>query len=506
MRVAFKPWVLGTLSAALLLACGPEPILSVESPSIATVAPGGSTTLTVNLSRNDTAKGPLTFAADGLPEGVSATFSPAEAGEDVEQISLTLTATRDAVRGPALLTLTATGTGKEPLVATTALALEVRGITVKGRIEGGASSTVAIQIRIGETLTSIDGEGRFTIDDVALPYDLTVGVATGGMGIIDSYPGLTTTEPVVRNLFLTGIGGDRSATINLTLGAAVPPDQQAKICAFGLDGEIFAGCALLSSGNSTGSIDVKWRRAPTRLLKVQAYWYTENADGDLTAIVSSAQGPVFTLEAGETSTIPLTAGPAPATTLAATAFALPDWATAGGEVTMAPLGETGYVALGNADTAGAAIPTFAGAPSMVQAMGPDGASIAWRPAGDASPMAFPSLPRVTSSTVGATLSTEFVVTPPAADELTLLILQFNRGIVLVHTMTDRARIPDTSAFWGTDPVAFQRVNGVIRGNKYQGMNDAVGSHSILENFFRLQSGGPVTNLDAAGGISLTGLF
>jgi len=466
----------GTLAILLLAACGEGPTATLESASSVTVAPGGSTTLSVTLSRSNAPKGAFSLAIAGLPSGVSATFDPASAEADVERISLTFSATRDTGRGVAPLTLTATGPGADPLVATAPIELEVRGISVRGKVlaAGMGVPIPSAQVRVGESFAMTDTQGGFTVDDVALPYDLAV---VTNDTYIETYPGLTAESPVVRSLF--GSGGLETYSTDLTVELAdpVPEDQAVNVCATGIDGAAF-GCTTLWSGSTSSWIELHWTgTSQRRQVKLTAHAFSDVEQGATSILGFAESGPITVEHDVSSPAVTLALGAAPATSRSTLGFTLPDWAEGGGQLTLAPLNDDWFAVLETSMSG--PVPVFQGAPQFVYVHGESRSGIAWRPSTSTrtAPLTFPSLPELIS--IPDDLSGDFVLSAPAPGELSVVGLFLNGRAVIVHTATDRFRLPDLTDLTGARPLELHGTFLLARGSNYASMDTAVTEDGVL---------------------------
>jgi len=142
---------------ALVSACGSPtetrtPSLSISVPATGvSLAQGASQNVTITVTQANLA-GPVAFAADGLPTGVSATFSSVANGSS----SMTLTAASTATPGPATLTIRATAPGVTEQAAALSLTVSVTGTYALSAtpssltIGQGASASSAVAItRLG---------------------------------------------------------------------------------------------------------------------------------------------------------------------------------------------------------------------------------------------------------------------------------------------------------------------------------------------------------------------
>lgn len=120
-----------TATMALTVTAAPAGSYTMAvTPTSATVAQGGSTTATVNLTRMNSFAGEVSLAASGLPTGVTATFDPAATTGNTSTV--TLNAAANATVGAATVTITGTATGLANQTAT--IALTVTETTTGGNV------------------------------------------------------------------------------------------------------------------------------------------------------------------------------------------------------------------------------------------------------------------------------------------------------------------------------------------------------------------------------------
>ncbi len=487
MRVINRSRTLGVLAILLLGACGgAEQSLTLAAPETLSVPPGGSTTVSIAVTRTEATRGEFALAVSGLPQGVSATFAPATIAEDTREATLTLAATREAARGAAVVTVTATRTGSEPLVASARFALDVRGITVRGRVVAAhfEEPVPGVTVRVGEAFTLSDANGEFSVTDVTLPYDLTVG--SRDIPVVEYFPGLTTEAPVVRSFYGAQTLSPRSANLQVVLSAPVPAGQVVSICAVGT--EAFAqGCTQVPAGALSGSVSVQWAGGPEpRPVKVTAYAYTLQ-DETVSAVVAAAESAIVMVEDEADPVVHLTLGAAPRTSLTTLEFSLPEWAEVGGPLTVSPVGPDTFVFLGGG--IGSTL-IFPEAPHVAMAMG-TAIGMAWRPASSPStaPLTFASVPAlVPFHDEILTPETEFILSAHAPGEMTAIGFEIGGAIVFVHTMEDRFRLPDLSGFMQDTELTFRGAPMLVRGGNLESMDDAVTGPGVLESFFGLMSG------------------
>jgi hypothetical protein len=169
--------------AMLLAACSddsptepsPTPALDLSAaPSPITVHAGQSGTATLTLTRGGSYAGDVALSADGVPEGVAATFVPATLTGETNQSTLTLTASAEAAAaGPVNVVLRARGTGVDD--ATFTLPLTVSVAPALG-LSGGASSLVVARGGVATTLPLTVARPAGFAGPVALAVSAPAGV------------------------------------------------------------------------------------------------------------------------------------------------------------------------------------------------------------------------------------------------------------------------------------------------------------------------------------------
>jgi hypothetical protein len=206
----------------------PTPTISISAASATVdVLPGGTGTMTINLTRGGGFAGPVTVVAEGLPTGVSVAQATIAAGST--STTLNINAGGAAPVGSAQVTVRATGTGVT--AATTTFTLNVvqpPGIQIALNptalsVQAGASGTVAVN------LTRQGGyAGAVTVTASGLPTGVTVAQATIAAGAntatltVNAAAGATVgASPITITAAGTGVA-NATATLNLTVTAAPP--------------------------------------------------------------------------------------------------------------------------------------------------------------------------------------------------------------------------------------------------------------------------------------------
>jgi hypothetical protein len=158
MRVRTSARLVAALAATLVGGCDGSTgtdgsfTMSLSSGS-ATVGQGGSTTITVTFTRADL-DAPITLAAEGLPTGVTATFSPNPASGATSIIQFSAAAS--TAPGASAVTIRATAEGAAEQTATLDLSVSVTGDFTLGALnstltvaQGGGDRTSILVNRTG---------------------------------------------------------------------------------------------------------------------------------------------------------------------------------------------------------------------------------------------------------------------------------------------------------------------------------------------------------------------
>ena len=167
-----------TTHLALTVAATATPDFSVSaSPATLSVSQGASASSTLTLVRTNGFASVVSFAASGLPTGVTASFSPASTSTSGTSSMLTLTASATATTGAATVTVTATGGG---LTRSVPVALTVTsggggtgGVTVTPVIASSSNYFNDQQVRLAST-------GAISGLSITLVIQRTTGVGYGG--------------------------------------------------------------------------------------------------------------------------------------------------------------------------------------------------------------------------------------------------------------------------------------------------------------------------------------
>ncbi len=177
------------------------------SATTLSVAQGASGTDTITVTDVSPFTGSVTFAATGMPTGVTAAFSPASS---TTSSVLTLTASSTAAAGT--YTITVTGTSGT-LTATTTVTLTVTSVTGSFTLKPSATTLSVAQ--------GASGTDTITVTDVS-PFTGSVAFAATGMptGVTASFSPTSSTTSSVLTLAVasTTVAGTYTITVTGTSG------------------------------------------------------------------------------------------------------------------------------------------------------------------------------------------------------------------------------------------------------------------------------------------------
>jgi FG-GAP repeat/Abnormal spindle-like microcephaly-assoc'd, ASPM-SPD-2-Hydin len=206
--------------AAYVFSAGPTFTLSA-SPNPLSVIQGGQSTSTITITPVNGFSGSVSFAASGLPSGVTATFTPNPA---TSTSTLTLTATNTATIGTATVIVTATSGN---LTQTMSLTLAVTSFTL---IANPNSLSLAQAGSIASTITiaPVNGFGGLvSLSASGLPSGVTAVfnpnpvISTNTSELILTASGTATLG--TTTVTVTGSSGNLTETVTLTLTVTPPP-------------------------------------------------------------------------------------------------------------------------------------------------------------------------------------------------------------------------------------------------------------------------------------------
>lgn len=519
-RGAFRWLATAALFAlsAILVACTSGASLALQlSPTAVELFRGGQVQVEVTVTRPANAAGDLTLSATGLPSGVTAQFDPAVLAGAAQSSTLTLEADAAASLGATTLTVTVSGGSTS---ASRDLGLTVSTLTVQGRVKGSlnqpiAGATVVIAGH-GTAVTAADG--TFSVEDVTVPYDVTV--LNAALGWAHTFVGVSAANPEIFPLTsLSAPIAVPTATITGDLDAVVPPDHQTYVCVQGTTVPVY-GCTTVSEGSSAYTITVNWAEGDSVDVRLRAVEISQDAlSSEPTAITGASASAPFTVTEGGASDVDLVMGgpvaPATFTATVSPTFAAASYnAAAMSHLTDTfTLGITGFGSdsttinvfapfFSNATyTVAAGATTAAGASSIEWRTGlAQGAAVELEPPIPPSPI-FPA-----DSATGVDNDTAFTVENSGGGTLTF---QFNPSLAgpsYAVTTTDPAvTIPDLGLHGLSLPAATDYSWSVFGSPEVLDMDQAVTGPGYLgayvEIAYALSLGGPAPTGD--GSISLS---
>jgi hypothetical protein len=210
---------LGTNGRGIITGTGTPPYTSSPgnftlkpSATVLSIAQGSSGTDTITVTDVSPFTGSVSFAATGLPSGVTASFSPASS---TTSSVLTLTAGSTATAGTSTVTITGTSGTLTPV--TTAITLTITPVTGTFTLKPSAT---ALSIAQGSS-----GTDTITVADVS-PFTGSVSFAATGLpsGVTASFsPASSTTSSVLTlTASSTATAGTSTVTITGTSGTLTP--------------------------------------------------------------------------------------------------------------------------------------------------------------------------------------------------------------------------------------------------------------------------------------------
>lgn len=450
--------VLGTaLLAATLVACGSAASIRIElAPTAAVLNVGGEVSVTLSVT-SATAAGPFLLEASGLPSGVDASFSSPTVSVAGDARQLTLTASPTATQGTFTVTVSAAGalaTGTATLQLTVEL-LDVSGVvsTVLGAPLAGVNVVIDGH---GATTTALDGS--FALDDVVVPY--TISVIHPAAGWAQIYEGVTIGDLTIRPL-TTAMGAlpTASGTVQGTLTPTVASQQEVYICAEGVGGEVF-GCATAYEGMSSYNLSVNWTGASSASVRLRAVRYLLDADGNPSSISGSGAVETFSISEGGTETKDIAIG-APVAQVNMTVNVLsPSFTPTGVSVNVLTVLPSGHVLMGpttNSNTGSAVsvvAPFYTGATYALMAQGTSlngQSSLFFRPGLAGAGSYEVTLPAPSSGVgpadgaTGIDLATTFAVSGTPG-RMNMFLFGLGSKYIAISTMASEAKIPDLSGY------------------------------------------------------------
>ncbi len=284
----------------------------------------------------------------------------------------------------------------------------VEGVVTEGGLFGVSGVVVRAQ---GQTALT-DADGRFALEGISAPYDLSLSRA-GGDGWLHVIEGLTDRDLVIDPLAPTTlIGAPNTADVSgaLSGGGAwpLPAGRRVVVCVEGLD-EVVIGCDTVSPGDSAYALTANLLFAGAGTVRLHGLRIVVDGDGRPTGYEGYGSL-IVDLEAGVPSVVPLNLGAVPAVDDLEVAFDLPGGATLSGALVVLRLGDRGSILLFEGDVPGNAltlpVPTLVGASYAVFAAAADGAGTSSRWAVveglDGGTLEFAVPPQITAPAAGAT--------------------------------------------------------------------------------------------------------
>jgi hypothetical protein len=209
----------GTLTKTTTLSLTVQSFSLSASPNAVTITQGSQGTSTITITPLNGFSGSVTLSASGLPNGVTAAFSPNPA---TSSSTLTLTASATAATGTATVTITGTsGT----LTETTMLSLTVPSFSLSASpnavtITQGSQGTSTI------TITPLNGfSGSVTLSATGLPNGVTAAFspnpATSSSTL--TLTASATTATGTATVTITGTSGTLTETTTLSLTVNLAP-------------------------------------------------------------------------------------------------------------------------------------------------------------------------------------------------------------------------------------------------------------------------------------------
>jgi hypothetical protein len=219
-----------TATLALTVVAAPTPSFSLAAaPTTVTVSQGGNGTSTITLTRTGGFTGNVALAAEGLPNGVTATFNPTSFTGTATTSTVTFAAAANATTGNANVTIRGTATGQTDKTVTIALtvnaaatgnytlAMNPAALTVQ---QGGNGTSTVNITRTGGFAGSVNLTASGLPNGVTAafnPADATGNTST--LTLTASATAATGAATVTIKGTATGLA-DQTTTLALTVNAA----------------------------------------------------------------------------------------------------------------------------------------------------------------------------------------------------------------------------------------------------------------------------------------------
>lgn len=277
--------------------------------------------------------------------------------------------------------------------------------------EAGLFGVAGVVVRAQGRTTITDGDGRFTLEGIAVPYDLSLS-QTSGDGWLHVIEGMTDRAPIVDPIGTSALAGPTS-TVDVTgalSGAGawpLPAGRKVVVCVEGLDA-LVVGCDTVSPGGSNYALTAPLLFASESAARLHALRFVTDADGRPTAYEGYGVADVA-LEAGVPSVVPLNLGVVPAVDDLEVAFDVPGGSSLAFVLVTVAFGDQGSLPLYQGAVGGSTltmpVPTLPGARYAVfaGATAAGGGSTAWSVGEDldVGPIAFGVPPQLLQPVAGA---------------------------------------------------------------------------------------------------------
>jgi len=255
-----------TLAFSLTVLQSSNSFTLTSNGTSASVAPGGSKSLTLTTTKVGGFNSAIKLSASGAPSGVTASFAPSTiAAPGSGSSTLTLSATSTAAGGASTLTVTAVGGG-----VTKTLTLS---LTVMGSFTLSSSVTTASVARGGSvsiTLTTAGGKGfssGIALSANGLPAGVTASFAptsiaapgSGSSTLKLSASSTATAGAAILTVTATGGGVSKTQTLSLTVltpGFTLSPSATSATVARGGSAQITLTTARVNGFNSAIALSV----------------------------------------------------------------------------------------------------------------------------------------------------------------------------------------------------------------------------------------------------------
>jgi hypothetical protein len=199
-------------------------------------------------------------------------------------------------------------------------------VTVQGRLLMGPGVPVAgVLVHAQGRLVTSDGDGRFVLSGLTMPYTLTVA-STTDQAWAHVFEGLSTVTPVLRpavpQVPWAQPGARHTARITGATPNAnpLPPGQRLEVCVEGM-GAVVSGCDTVEAGGDAYELDALWWTPGGVDVRLHALHLQVDAEDRPTGVLGYGTLPL-TLAANATLVRIAPSGPPPASVALQGSFAL----------------------------------------------------------------------------------------------------------------------------------------------------------------------------------------